>query len=212
VLLGAAMTIPSGIENCIRILDIGTGTGTIALMAAQRCPEGIIDAIDIDEPSATEAAQNFEASPWQGRLHAHHVSLKDFLPAIQYDLICSNPPYFDNSLTNPDLRVAEARHNLSLSWKDILIFSSKFLSETGILSIILPSDFETILRREAGSRSLFLSRMIRIRTTATKPVSRIISEFSRIKTVVTEEELILQKEGKRTKEYISLTDNFYINQ
>ena len=89
VLLGAAMTIP---EGAVSMLDIGTGTGTIALMAAQRHPGASIHAIDIDPASASEAAENFAASPWGDRLTAACTALADFRPGCKYDHIISNPP------------------------------------------------------------------------------------------------------------------------
>ena len=84
-----------------RALDIGTGTGVIALMAAQRAPQLHIEAIDIDGPSAEEAALNFSESPWPDRLRAHHLPLKGLLPYTEFDLIFSNPPYYDNSCPTP---------------------------------------------------------------------------------------------------------------
>ena len=122
VLLGAAMSIP---QDATLMLDIGTGTGTIALMAAQRHPGAAIHAIDIDEASAREAAENFAASPWADRLSASRTALADFRPSRKYSHIFSNPPYYDNSLMNPDAREGEARHSVSLSYRDILAFAAE---------------------------------------------------------------------------------------
>ena len=200
VLLGAAMTIPG---DASLMLDIGTGTGTIALMAAQRHPEAVIHAIDIDEASAREAAQNFSESPWSGRLTAFHSALADFNPECRYSHIFSNPPYYDNSLTNPDERKAEARHSLNLSYSHILAFAAERLSPDGTLSLILPADTEKMLLRQAGGFGL------RIRTTPRTKPSRLIAEFSFRKTVPAEELLTIQESGKYTQEYISLTNDFY---
>lgn len=159
VLLGAAMTMK---ESDRRALDIGTGCGVIALMAAQRSSGSLtdgaqdggslqIEAVEIDGPSAAEAAFNFEASPWRGRLHAIHSSLlaldasfsapdglrtasPDGLRAASpdaprtYDLIFSNPPYYDDSLLNPDAREAAARHTRTLSYSDICDFAARHLT------------------------------------------------------------------------------------
>lgn len=206
VLLGAAMTIP---EDASMMLDIGTGTGTIALMAAQRHPEAVIHAIDIDEASAREAAQNFNESPWSGRLTAFHTALADFNPECRYSHIFSNPPYYDNSLTNPDERKAEARHSLNLSYGHILAFAAERLTPEGTLSLILPADTEKMLLRQAGGFGLFPFRLLRIRTTPRKKPSRLIAEFSFKKTVPAEELLTIQESGKYTQEYISLTNDFY---
>ena len=206
VLLGAAMTIP---EHASLMLDIGTGTGTIALMAAQRCQTADIQAIDIDEASAREAAQNFRESPWSGRLSAFHTALASFKPDCRYDHIFSNPPYYDNSLTNPDGRKAEARHSLNLSYTHILAFASEHLTPDGTLSLILPADAEKNLLRQAGSFGLFPFRLMRVRTTPKKKPSRLIAEFSFRKTTPAEELLTIQESGKYTREYISLTDDFY---
>ena len=148
VLLGAAMTILPE-DRCM--LDIGTGTGTIALMAAQRVADHVgmeashgnirIDAVDIDEPSATEAAKNFANSPWAECLHAHNMSLDAFAatdqmdgyaPVQKYDLIFSNPPYFEDSLTAPDERKSTARHTSEgLSYRDIFEFAKERLTGDG---------------------------------------------------------------------------------
>ena len=230
VLLGAAMTIPPSPSY---MLDIGTGTGTIALMAAQRSEgetgegrergegekegaregavckkgenaEGYIEAIDIDEASAHEAAMNFAASPWADRLEAFHAALADFHPSHQYSLIFANPPYYDDSLVNPDQREGEARHSISLSYRHILAFAAEHLQPGGTLSLILPADTEKMLLRQAGGYGLFPFRLLRIRTTPSKKPSRLIAEFSRTRGPVREETLTLQRSGTYTQGYRSL--------
>ena len=207
VLLGAAMSIP---QDATLMLDIGTGTGTIALMAAQRHPGANIHAIDIDEASAREAAENFAASPWADRLSASCTSLAGFRPSNKYSHIFSNPPYYDNSLMNPDAREGEARHSVSLSYRDILAFAADNLQEQGTLSLILPADTEKLLLHASGGWGLFPFRLLRIRTTPAKKPSRLIAEFSRNRVPVKEELLTIQESGTYTQEYKSLTSEFYL--
>ena len=137
VLLGAAMTINPTDRN---LLDVGTGTGTIALMAAQRISDIVgqdsirVSAIDIDEPSATEAADNFEKSPWASCLTVFRTSLDDFSasldPQVRFDHIFSNPPYFDDSLHAPDQRRNDSRHtSTGLSYRELLEFAKVFLHQ-----------------------------------------------------------------------------------
>lgn len=233
VLLGVAMTIKTGDR---RFLDIGTGTGTIALMAAQRVEgipgragndammagnegtiagnEVVIDAIDVDEPSASEAGQNFMASPWAASLHAHNLSLEDFTRQSDgtYDVIFSNPPYFEDSLTAPDERKSTARHtSAGLSYREIFEFAKDRLSENGHVSLVLPADQEAALARYARMCGLHLFRILRIRTVPRKAPSRIVAEFSRTRCPEPIEELLtIQNEGKYTQEYLSLTHEFYL--
>ena len=187
VLLGAAMTLRPE-DRCM--LDIGTGTGTIALMVAQRVADHaerevsrddiMIDAIDIDETSATEAAMNFANSPWAECLHAHNVSLDAFAASDdqKYDLIFSNPPYFEDSLTAPDERKSTARHTSEgLSYRDIFEFAKERLTDSGRVSRVLPADQEAALCRYARMCGLHLFRILRIRTVPRKAPSRMIAEF-----------------------------------
>ena len=226
VLLGASMTIREG-DRCL--LDIGTGTGTIALMAAQRVSakdyhvaeaprNGVkhIDAIDIDEPSASEAAMNFQNSPWGESLHAHNMSLDEFAGSLpgdrSYDLIFSNPPYFEDSLTAPDERKSTARHTSDgLSYRDIFEFAKVRLTENGRVALVLPADQEAALCRYARMCGLHLFRILRVRTVPRKAPTRMIVEFSwqRCDNVF-EELLTIQKEGQYTEEYLSLTHEFYL--
>ncbi len=220
VLLGAVMTI---VPEDRFLLDVGTGTGTIALISAQRCAalhdvaairEICIDAIDSDSPSAAEAGDNFAASPWAEVLRAHNMSLDEFAGATdkKYDLIFSNPPYFDCSLQAPQLRRNAARHTASgLSYRELLEFAANRLSDTGRLAVILPADQEKSLLRHARMCGLFLFRITRIRTVPRKADSRIIAEFSGSRCAAPSfESLVIQNEGKYTDEYISLTKDFYL--
>ena len=213
VLLGAAMTIRPE-DRCM--LDIGTGTGTIALMAAQRISGNAIriDAIDIDEPSATEAAMNFANSPWAECLHAHNMSLDAFAASDdqKYDLIFSNPPYFEDSLTAPDERKSTARHTSEgLSYRDIFEFAKERLTDSGRVSLVLPADQEAALCRYARMCGLHLFRILRVRTVPRKSPSRMIVEFSRQRCETVKEELLtIQNEGQYTQEYLSLTHDFYM--
>ncbi|MBR2162854.1 MAG: methyltransferase [Bacteroidales bacterium] len=250
VLLGAAMTLRPSDR---RLLDIGTGTGTIALMAAQRLtdavldhtdersisldscgatrmvqdgPEGqtgsnagtderSIDAVDIDEASAVEAAENFRNSPWNRLLRAFNMSLDQYDGTFsdnRYDLIFSNPPYFEDSLNAPEERRNNARHtSTGLSYREILDFASERLSEDGRVSVVLPAEAEAPLCRHARMNGLHLFRIIRVRTVPRKAPSRIIAEFSRLRTENVEDiVLTIQNEGKYTQEYLSLTRDFYL--
>ena len=233
VLLGAAMTIRPGDR---RLLDIGTGTGTIALMAAQRAlgipgqagddepvtgddepvtgGDVMIDAIDIDEPSATEAAENFKASPWSDHLHVHNLSLQEFAEtgSEKYDLIFSNPPYFEDSLTAPDERKSTARHTSDgLSYRDIFGFAAERLTGCGRVALVLPADQEAPLCRYARMCGLHLFRILRIRTVERKAPIRIIAEFSRERCQTPSDGILtIMNKGKYTQEYLSLTHDFYL--
>lgn len=207
VLLGAAMTVKPSDRY---MLDIGTGTGVIALMAAQRCPAAMVEAIDIDGPSASEAAFNFAASPWPDRLRALCTPLRDYEPSEDFDLIFSNPPFYDNSLTNPDERETAARHTGSLAHADICAFAADRLKEDGRLALVLPSDAERRFLRSAASFGLFPFRLMRVRTTAAKAPKRVIIELSRTRGAMEETELTLQDGPGRSAEYSALTAEFYL--
>ena len=222
VLLGAVMTIAPA---DLRLLDIGTGTGTIALMAAQRLSAAserandkgyaLVQAIDIDEASATEAGVNFRNSPWPDMLQAFHTSLDGFIESsgdCKYDLIFSNPPYFEDSLNAPEERRNNARHtSTGLSYREILDYAADRLSENGRVSLVLPSETENSLCRYARMSGLHLFRIVRVRTVPRKAPSRIIAEFSRVRTDAPEDvTLTIQNEGKYTQEYLSLTRDFYL--
>lgn len=209
VLLGAFTEV---LPTDHRVLDIGTGTGTVALMVAQRLveanPDCEIHAIDIDRPSFEEAAGNFASSPWSGYLQAFHTSLKSFGMESEYDLILSNPPYFDNSLQAPQARRNAARHTGvvsaeeedSLSYRDVLEYSATHLSPTGRVSLVLPADQEKAVLRYAGMCGLTLWKLLRVKTVPRKNPSRIVVQLFRkgmCGQCVEEEFTLMDEKGKR---------------
>lgn len=224
VLLGALMTVR---QSDMLSLDAGTGTGTVALMAAQRLSDlrsgdseaeyldnsGVaIRALDIDVPSVEEAEANFMASPWSGILSALHSSLQEFRTHGElYDHIFSNPPYFEDSLHAPQERRNAARHSVSMSYRDLMDFASSHLSDDGILSLVLPSDAEKELLRYGRMSSLHCFRIVRIRTVERKSPSRIVAEFSRHRPLQCFEEMLtLQEKGGYTDDYREITKDFYL--
>ena len=172
-------------------------------------------AIDIDKPSADEAARNFSASPWPSMLESFHASLEEFRTMRQctgFDHIFSNPPYYDMSLTAPDPRRNTARHTDSLSYRELVEFASAHLSPDGILSVILPADSLLWLTRYAGMYGLYRYRTVKIRTTARKQPSRAVVEFrmARPADIPPEELLTIHDGNGYSSEYIALTSDFYI--
>ena len=229
VLLGAATTV---LPDDRRVLDVGTGTGTVALMIAQRLETESLDAdwhiqgIDIDAPSAEEAAENFGQSRWRDHLESVNMGLKAFGAAnmsARYDLIVSNPPYFDNSLQAPEARRNSARHTgdpenpaggETLSYREILEYAAGALSEYGRVSMILPSDQEKALVRYAGMLGFAPWKILRIRSVERKPVSRLIVQFGRKGKFgdSPQEELLtlLDERGRRTSQQASLVTDYYL--
>lgn len=213
VLLGACSTIKKTDRN---ILDVGTGTGCIALMLAQRYSDaGVssfgITGIDIDGISSAEAKENFIKSPWAVHLDSINMALQDYCPPTGFDLIVSNPPYFKNDLRAPDCRRDVSRHaDDSLSYEELLEFAQKYLSEKGRIAVILPASVELPLLRAAGGRSLYAFKILKIRTTPAKEHSRIIVEFGRERKTPSIETLTIQENGKYTSEYISRVSEFYL--
>ncbi len=265
VLLGTIIPL-TGNERSI--LDIGTGTGVIALIVAQRLSDlkclqveklaesaagaqstntkvetlnadsniqdsvtgtprpgtqngdakiRCITGIDIDWDAAKEAEENFANSPWHNILSAKSCSLNDWSdnnPDSKFDIIVSNPPYFDSSLTNPEARKSTARHTgeneSGLSYREIMEYAQSALTEIGKLSLILPADQEAALLRYGRMCGLFPTQTVRIRTVERKKPSRIVVTFSRKTSQPEDITLTMMNQGKYTDQYISLVKDFYL--
>ena len=213
-----------------RVLDIGTGSGLIALMLAQRLssqspiannqspiansqsPIAHIDAIDIDANAVAQAQDNFALSPWGNMLHAHHSTLQDW-QAERYDLIVSNPPYFQASLKNPNQQRATARHTDSLSYEELIAHSARLLNDTGVLALILPIEAESEIQTLAEHNQLYPTHITHIHSKPNKPAKRLLIALSRQKQ--SEEPLtrtfyIESESTPRSQEYQDLTRDFYL--
>ena len=224
VLLGAwAPANPFTPNPLTRILDIGTGSGLIALMLAQRFPEASIDAIDIDEAAVEQARENFAVSPWTDRLHAYQAKVQEWQMVNGtcpngkwYDLIVSNPPYFRNSLKNPDKGRQTARHTDTLSYAELLRHSARLLTEKGLLALVLPAEAEQEVRGLAAAELLSLTRVTRVYSKESKPARRVLLGFEKsisrdIGISITEDALVLENEiGGRSAAYQELTKDFYL--
>lgn len=209
VLLGAW----TNVKNTNQILDIGTGTGLIAIMLAQRA-NSIIDAIDIDSNAVIQASENIKLSPWSNRVKATEISLQDFARSTKerYDLIVSNPPYFVNSLKAPSEERSLARHTDSLTHKELIINAMILLKQTGRLSIILPIKEAMQCQDFALSKGLFCTRQVAVIPKPNAIAKRVLLEFSLDH--LEKEVTVLVIEGEQrhqySKEFSLLVKEFYL--
>ena len=204
-----------------RVLDIGTGSGLIALMLAQRtCAVDSlqwtvgIDAIDVDEGAVEQATYNFEQSPWVEQLHAYQSSLQEWHSAIKYDLIVSNPPYFQASLKNPDSQRATARHTDTLSYTALIQHASRLLQEDGTLALVLPFEAKEDIVALAEAHALYPTQITHVHSKPGKPAKRLLIAFSPIThgeyATHTFTFYIESENSPRSEEYKALTKEFYL--
>jgi tRNA1Val (adenine37-N6)-methyltransferase len=208
VLLGAY----ADVAGAKRILDIGTGTGLIALMLAQRC-EAEIAAIEPDRDSYEQACSNIESSRWSSRVKAENTYLQNFKPAgIQFDLIVTNPPFFTDSLKNPDPVKAAARHKDTLSSDELLKGVTRLMAEGGRLQVIMPYAEGNIFIAEAQAYGLYCNNILKIKPLPSSEVMRLILTFSRRRQKVKESFLTIEHGARHdfTELYINLTKDFYL--
>ncbi len=210
VLLGAW----ADCEKCRSVLDIGTGTGLIALMIAQRNPEAVIDALEIDADAARQAGENIAASLWADRVR---VDKANFLTwkwdrEGQFNLIICNPPFFTRSLKNPDIQRAAARHDDDLPLGPLIIKSAELLSSDGKLAMILPITRVEEAMMTANVNGLFLYRQLNIRGNARAPFKRALMEWGWESRAAEIGELVIEtmERGAYTEEYKRLTGAFYL--
>lgn len=207
VMLGAWADV-KGVRS---VLDIGTGTGLLALMVAQRS-NAEITAIEIDQPSFEQARINVTVSPWSERINIVHTSLQEFNTKKRFDMIISNPPFFQDSLMPVDKGRMHSRHNTQLTIDDLVRYSKPMLLPEGRLCFVFPLEEGRILKDICSEAGLHLHRQLAIRPTPQGPVKRYLMEFRTYPGSCSEDEIIIEK-GERhdyTDEYRELTKEFYL--
>jgi len=210
VLLGAWVELKKEIKNA---LDIGTGTGLIALQIAQRSDIQIIDALEIENNAFEQAVENFENSDWGDRLFCYHTSLFEFVDEIddKYDLIISNPPFYTDTFKNLNKKRATARHTKSLSFEELLSATAKLLTPIGSCAFILPFHEEEKFIDLAQKLNLYPNRILRVKGNINTDYKRVLVQFSFIHTNPKFESLIIELErGVYTEEYTNLLKDFYL--
>jgi tRNA1Val (adenine37-N6)-methyltransferase len=211
VLLGAWA--PVG-RNIYSILDIGAGTGLVALMLAQRTNAEQVDALEIDEDAYEQAVDNFENSPWAGRLFCYHAALEEFMeePEDEYDLIVSNPPFNTEDPSTGDEQRDKARFTQSLPFEDLVEAAALLLSEDGIFATIIPFKEEEQFISLAKQFDLFPVKITHVKGTPTAQVKRSLMAFSRDEnTTPAIDELVIEiTRHNYTAEYTALTQDFYL--
>lgn len=211
VLLGAWTPIDNNPKS---VLDIGTGTGIIALMLAQRCDAEQIDALEIDENAYEQAVENFEGSPWGDRLFCFHAGLDEFIddPEDEYDLIVSNPPFFSEDYRSANEQRDLARFQEAMPFEELVEAADLLLSENGIFSVIIPFNEEDRFIELCAEVELFPIKVTRVRGAQNTKIVRSLLAFKRYElSVLTADELVIEiSRHEYTPEYISLTKDFYL--
>lgn len=210
VLLGAWVSIEN---NPFSILDIGAGTGVIALQLAQRSDAEMIDALEVDDNAYEQCVDNFENSPWGDRLFCYHASLGEFIEEIEdkYDLIVSNPPFYSEDYKTSDESRDLARFNDSLPFDELIFSASQLLSEEGTFAVVIPRKEEEGFLKLAEQENLFAKRICRVKGNETSQEKRSLIAFSFEKSTPKIENLTIEtSRHKYTEEYISLVNEFYL--
>jgi len=210
VLLGAWAEINSKVFS---VLDIGAGTGLIALMIAQKSNVEVIDAIELNNDAYEQTVENFENSDWGDRLFCYHASLQEFTDEIEdkYDLIVSNPPFYTSTYKDLSEERAMARHTESLTYAELLDGTSKLLSEIGSCAFIIPFLEEENFIELAKQQKLFPNRITRVKGTENSPIKRSLLQFSFTQKSTEISELAIEIERHQyTSAYIKLVEDFYL--
>ena len=208
VLLGCFTEV--GEAECI--LDIGTGTGILALMMAQKS-NALIEAVEIDEEAFKQAEQNAKESPWNDRIKIHHTAIQNFQSSRKYDVIISNPPYYHNAknMGIEDENRALARHDKDLPFEDLCKEAYHLMKEEAMFWLILPHQEGLEFIQIAKQFNLHLDQLIRVKPKPEKEVNRLILTFGKSNKIPKETKFtIYQSDGTATIGYIDLTKDFYL--
>jgi tRNA1Val (adenine37-N6)-methyltransferase len=200
----------AALEDAESILDIGTGTGLLALMAAQRNPSATIFAVEIDAEAAAQAKENFAASPWQNRLQLLQSSIQQANFTHLFDHLICNPPYFSQGIRSSQKARRTARHTDTLSLRELMMRADQLLSPTGKLSLVIPFDQQKAVLQEAAFFRLFPARMMLVFPKKDVSPKRLLLELGRKRGEWTEAEIIILEKGEYSIAYRELTTGFYL--
>lgn len=207
VLLGAW----APVDQSEKILDVGTGTGLIALQLAQRNPEALITALEIDTAAAEQAKENVLRSPWRDRVEVACGDFREFQSDLKFDLIVSNPPYFVDSLKCPDEQRCRARHTGGLTYDLLFCRAACLLHEQGLVSLIFPAEVEKIVVDAAKKYKLNALNCLRVFSKPGKSCRRVLLTFGFQEKKCVEEKLCIElNHNEFTPEYTALTKEFYL--
>ena len=199
-------------EHPQRILDIGTGTGVIALMLAQRFDQAQLSTVELDEDAAGQARENFDESKFGSRIQLSHGSIQEFYDPIGFDLIVSNPPYFPDHLKSNDEQRNKALHTDTLSFEELIDAVQRLLSPAGKFWVILPPRQLEEFVKIGAAKEIELSDLISIRDRGSKPIFRQVACFSKQKRDLIQTEICLKEEsGEYSNAYQSLLSGFLLN-
>ena len=208
VLLGAWCDL----DGARRVLDVGTGCGVIALMVAQRNADARILAIDIDPASVNEAQENFDASPWADRLQVYRLDFNELTHDEGFDLIVTNPPYYNEDVLPPDAVRSAARHTHALSFEQLMQGAARLLTPIGSIALITPVEARDAVTTAATFAGLHLSRLTTVRSSEGKQPKRLLWQWSKQRCTIQRDTLILhQKGGAFTSQYTELCKEFYLD-
>lgn len=207
IILGAWASL-TGVE---RILDIGTGTGLLALMCKQRCEQAKVQAVEIEQSACIDARANFSNSPWCNDIHLFEGAIQDFEANAEFDLVITNPPYFNDSLKAQSSSRNLARHTDSLSFEALILAYKRLSHAKSRLAIILPNQESELFKQIAQQQGLFLKRICEVRTKRSKPVSRQLMEFANeVQNTVEHESLCIHDNGVYSNQFVQLCKAFYL--
>ncbi len=210
ILLGAWVSIPNGTE---RVLDIGSGTGLISLMVAQRCAAAFVCAVELNQNAYIQSLENFEKSIWADRLSCYHTSVQQFaLESVKvYDLIISNPPFFAPAYGGVSDDRVMARHTEALPYEDLLKSTSQLLSDEGICAFIIPYQEEKNFLNIAKTYKLYPKKITRVKGNESSKIKRSLLELTFVPKNTCSTELIIETERHQyTKEYCDIVKDFYL--
>lgn len=194
------------------VLDIGTGTGVIALMLAQRCPSTKVDAVEVSDDACTLAATNFQASPWSDRLSLHATAIQDFESQTDFDLIVCNPPFFTGGTLSSSEERNKVRHTIKLPNGELIRAVRRLLSTEGAFSVVLPLIEGLRFKEMAESSGFYCHKMTEVKGHINKDVERLLLTFRKTPGICKVDELSINQSDKRhdyTPKYVELVKDFY---